>query len=184
MQAGASGRGTLSAVAAEKPGPPMSAGQAGGAPARRGGILDGRRWADAQAAPWPFIRWLAVVALMIGRWAAGIPATVTGWLGVLAVAGALILPDVAGIAFAGVRVELRRVRERQVETEREVAGLRQEIHQMQIQQASAQARSGVYFGDESIRRLFGGAGAVRAGEDAGSTEWPAPAATGPGDVSS
>jgi len=121
---------------------------------------------------------------MIGRWAAGIPATITGWLGVLAVAGALILPDVAGVAVGGVRVELRRVRERQVETERDVADLRQEIHQMQIQQASAQARSGVYFGDESIRRLFGGAGAVRAGEDAGSAEWPVPAATGQGDVSS
>src|SRR5712692_10502064 len=95
----------------------MSADQVGGAPAQRGGTPDGRRWADAQAAPWPFIRWVAVVVLMIGRWAAGIPANITGWLGVLAIAGALILPDVAGIAFAGVRVELRRVRERQVETE-------------------------------------------------------------------
>src|SRR5260370_24215431 len=117
----------------------MPAGQAGGAPARRGGILDGRRWADAQAAPWPFIRWLAVVALMIGRWAAGIPASITGWLGVLAVAGALILPDVAGIAFAGVRVDLRRVREGQDESEREGGRLRQESHQVQIRQASARA---------------------------------------------
>src|SRR5260370_33938350 len=103
----------------------MPAGQAGGAPARRGGILDGRRWADAQAAPWPFIRWLAVVALMIGRWAAGIPASITGWLGVLAVAGGLILPAVAGSAFAGGKVALRRGRGGQDEAGRERARPRQ-----------------------------------------------------------
>src|SRR5260370_4620034 len=102
-------------------------------------MLDGRRWADAEAGPWPFIRWLAVVALMIGRWAAGIPASVTGWLGVLAGAGALILPDVAGIAFAGVRVELRRVRERQGGAPRASRGVTPGNHLKQPQQATAPA---------------------------------------------
>jgi hypothetical protein len=78
------------------------------------------------------IRWLAVLGLVLWRWAAGLPSDFTGWVPVLVISLLLLLPDADSVAFAGVKLEMRRARE-------EVAGLRQQVTQMQVAQARAGA---------------------------------------------
>jgi len=77
------------------------------------------------------VRWLAVLGLVLWRWADGLPSGFAGWVPVLIVSVLLLLPDADSVAFAGVKLEMRRARE-------EVAGLRQQVAQLQV----AQARSG------------------------------------------
>lgn len=77
------------------------------------------------------VRWLAVLGLVLGRWAAGQPASFAGWVPVLIISVLLLLPDADSVAFGGVKLEMRQTRE-------EVAGLRQQVTQLQV----AQARSG------------------------------------------
>ena len=89
-------------------------------------------------APLPLYRWLVVIGLLAWRWAAGIPNNIDGWLGVLAICLVLVLPDAASIAVGGLKIEMRQAKE-------EVANLKQQMFQMQIQQAAAaadQANSG------------------------------------------
>jgi hypothetical protein len=76
------------------------------------------------------IRWRAVLGLVLWRWAAGLPSGFAGWLPVLVVALLLLLPDADSVAFAGVRLEMRRSRE-------EAAALRQQVTQLQMTQARA-----------------------------------------------
>jgi hypothetical protein len=101
---------------------PVGAGQATGEPSW---------WQRAVRSGWgQAIRWLAVLGLVLWRWAAGLPSGLTGWVPVLAVSLLLLLPDVSSVAFAGVRLEMRRARE-------EVAALRQQVTQLQMTQARA-----------------------------------------------
>jgi hypothetical protein len=84
------------------------------------------------------IRWLAVLGLVLWRWAAGLPSGFTGWVPVLIVSVLLLLPDADSVAFAGVKLEMRRARE-------EVAALRLQVTQLQVAQASAGAIGAVNF---------------------------------------
>jgi hypothetical protein len=88
-------------------------------------------------------RWLAVLGLVLWRWAAGAPTTFTGWLPVLIVAVVLLLPDAESVDFGGIRLEMRRTRE-------EIVGLRQQVTQLQITQAGA---VGAVIGTDAIKEL-------------------------------
>jgi hypothetical protein len=74
------------------------------------------------------IRWLAVLGLVLWRWADGVPSHFSPWLPVLIVSVLLLLPDADSVAFGGVKLEMRRARE-------EVEGLRQQVTQLQVAQA-------------------------------------------------
>jgi hypothetical protein len=123
-------------------------------------------------APLPLYRWLIVVGLLIWRWAAGIPSSINGWLGVLVISVVMILPDAASIAFGGLQIEMRQAKE-------QVADLKQQVSQLQIQQAAAaaaQASSGHQFivadqqlAERLVRSATATATSVAAGEDAGSS---------------
>jgi hypothetical protein len=76
------------------------------------------------------VRWFAVLGLVLGRWVAGLPSGFAGWVPVLILSVLLLLPDADSIAFGGVKLEMRRARE-------EVAGLRQQVTQLQVAQARA-----------------------------------------------
>lgn len=78
------------------------------------------------------VRWAAVLGLVLWRWAAGIPSDFIGWLPVLILALLFLLPDADSVAFGGVKLEMRQARE-------EVAGLRQQVMQLQVAHASAAA---------------------------------------------
>ncbi len=69
---------------------------------------------------------------MLWRWAAGVPSGFSGWLPILIIAVLLLLPDAESVAFGGVTLEMRRTRE-------EITGLRQQVMQLQVAQASAAA---------------------------------------------
>jgi hypothetical protein len=62
---------------------------------------------DLTKPPAPVIRWALLLILGLSCWAAGIPLVIRDWLGPIIIAGALILPDVAGFAIAGVRLDLK-----------------------------------------------------------------------------
>ena len=78
------------------------------------------------------IRWGGVLGLVLWRWAAGVPSGFSGWLPILIIAVLLLLPDAESVAFGGVTLEMRRTRE-------EITGLRQQVMQLQVAQASAAA---------------------------------------------
>lgn len=82
------------------------------------------------SSPGQAVRWLAVLGLVLWRWADGAPSGFMGWLPVLIVSVLLLLPDADSVAFAGVKLEMRKARE-------EVAGLRQQVAQLQVAQARA-----------------------------------------------
>jgi hypothetical protein len=104
------------------------------------------RHSDLTKPPTPLIRWAILLATGLGCWAAGVPLDVKDWLGPMIIAGALILPDVAGFGIAGVRLDLK-------QTQDEVATMRQEVNA----QARATARAGAILalGDEAIKTLPG-----------------------------
>jgi hypothetical protein len=52
-----------------------------------------------------------LVILGLCCWAAGIPLVIKDWLGPIIIAGALILPDVAGFGIAGVRLDLKEAKD-------------------------------------------------------------------------
>ena len=66
---------------------------------------------DLTKPPAPLIRWVLLLVLGLCCWAAGIPLDVKDWLGPIIIAGALILPDVAGFGVAGVRLDLKRTQD-------------------------------------------------------------------------
>jgi hypothetical protein len=89
-------------------------------------------WQKAVRSGWgQAARWLAVLGLVLWRWAEGLPSDFKGWVPVLIISVLLLLPDADSVAFGGVKLEMRQTRE-------EVAGIRQQIMQLQV----AQARSG------------------------------------------
>jgi hypothetical protein len=95
------------------------------------------------------VRWLLVLAVVVGHWLAtvlgpvtghgrwltdgslvfgqkGNPGSFSGWVPVVIISVVLLLPDVDSIAFGGMKLEMRRTRS-------EVAGLRQQIGLLSIQ---------------------------------------------------
>jgi hypothetical protein len=91
------------------------------------------------------VRWVAALGLVVWRWLAGPPANLGGWLPVLILAVFLLLPDVRSVEFRGLKLEMRQARE-------DIAGLRQQITQLQVTQAGA---VGAVFGDDAVRALGG-----------------------------
>lgn len=92
--------------------------------------------------PGPLIRWLLLLSLGLSCWAAGLPLDVQDWLGPIVIAGALILPDVAGFAIAGVRLDLKHATD-------ELSALRQEVNA----QARANSTSIAAIGDRAIEAV-------------------------------
>jgi hypothetical protein len=85
------------------------------------------------------LRRLGIVLIAIGYAAAGAPTQLGDWLWLVVLAGALILPDIAGFAVGGFRLDLNRARD-------EIAALRQEVNA----QARASSIAGVAIGNDAI----------------------------------
>ena len=97
------------------------------------------RHSDLTKPPTPLIRWALLLILGLSCWAAGIPLDFKDWLGPIIIAGALILPDVAGFAVGGFRLDLRQAQD-------DIATLRQEVNA----QARASSVAGVAIGNDAI----------------------------------
>ena len=69
------------------------------------------RHSDLTKPPAPLIRWALLLILGLCCWAAGIPLVFRDWLGPIIIAGALILPDVAGFGIAGIRLDLKQAQD-------------------------------------------------------------------------
>lgn len=113
--------------------------------AQKGRVRAGRwlaRNSDLTKPPIPTLRWTLLLILGLCCWAAGIPLDVKDWLGPIIIAGALILPDVAGFGIAGVRLDLR-------EAKREIATLRQDVNS----QARSSASAAFYLGNEFVAAI-------------------------------
>ena len=77
------------------------------------------------------MRWFAVLGIALAWWAQGaVTSPLHAWLPYVVIAGALVLPDVAGFAIGGLRVDMREAR-------REIAQLRQEVNAQARATASA-----------------------------------------------
>ena len=66
---------------------------------------------DLTKPPAPVLRWALLLILGLSCWAAGIPLDIKDWLGPIIIAGALILPDVAGFGIAGMRLDLKQAKD-------------------------------------------------------------------------
>jgi hypothetical protein len=95
------------------------------------------RHSDLTKPPTPLIRWALLLILGLSCWAVGIPLDFKDWLGPIIIAGALILPDVAGFGVAGVRLDLKNAQDA-------IATLRQDLN--------AQARATASVGPIYITR--------------------------------
>lgn len=108
---------------------------------RRAQSIDPQKW------PLPLLRWLAVLGLAIAWWASGAKTSPPqDWVPYAVVAGALILPDIAGFAIGGFRLDLQQAQD-------EIATLRQEVNA----QARAEARAGavIAMGDKALEAASG-----------------------------
>ena len=94
---------------------------------------------DLTKPPAPVLRWLGIVLIAIGYAAAGAPTQLGDWLWLVILAGALILPDIAGFAVGGFRLDLKQAQD-------DIATLRQEVNA----QARASSVAGVAIGDDAI----------------------------------
>jgi len=93
------------------------------------------RWIDPGKPPVSVLRWLAVLGIALAWWASGSTASpLSAWLPYAVIAGVLILPDIAGFAVGGLRIDMRK-------TQEEVARLRQDVNN----QARASASIGPIF---------------------------------------
>ncbi len=81
---------------------------------------------DLTKPPAPILRWALLLILGLSCWAAGIPLDIKDWLGPIIIAGALILPDVAGFGIAGIRLDLKEAKD-------ELAALKLRVDMRQIQ---------------------------------------------------
>ena len=89
------------------------------------------------------MRWLAVLGIALAWWANGAPTSpLDKWLPYVIIAGGLILPDVAGFAVGGLRVDMREAR-------REIAQLRQDLNA----QARASSTTIVDIGNDPAGRI-------------------------------
>jgi hypothetical protein len=89
------------------------------------------RWIDPGKPPLTVLRWLAVLGLVVAWWAQGAPTSpLHAWLPYVVIAGALILPDVAGFAVGGFRLDLKQAQD-------DIATLRQDVNAQARATASA-----------------------------------------------
>ncbi|MGO8956553.1 MAG: hypothetical protein ACLQFR_04160 [Streptosporangiaceae bacterium] len=118
------------------------------------------------------VRWLVVLALVVGHWLVtvlgpvtghghwlttaslvfgqkGNPGSFTGWVPVIVISVLLLLPDADSVAFGGVKLEMRRTRE-------EVTGLRSQVTNLQVAQARAAAIGAMSLRTENpeVARVF------------------------------
>lgn len=95
---------------------------------------------DPQKWPLPLLRWLAVLGLAIAWSASGAKTSPPhSWVPYAVIAGALILPDIAGFAIGGFRLDLK-------EAQEGIARLQQDVNN----QARASAASIVAFGNDAF----------------------------------
>ena len=101
---------------------------------------------DLTKPPAPVLRWLGLLLVGIGYVAAGTPVKGYDWLWPAIFAGALILPDVAGFAIGGFKLDLK-------EAQEEIASfrLRLDIRQQVIQYIYAQSTQ-AQVGEEAPRQ--------------------------------
>jgi hypothetical protein len=86
----------------------------GAAPAKPQWWVRSWRWLaslDLTKPPAPVLRWLGILVIAIGYVAAGVPTQHYEWLWPAIFAGALILPDVAGFAIGGFRIDLQQAQD-------------------------------------------------------------------------
>lgn len=132
------------------------------------------RWVDPGKPPLSVMRWLAVLGIALTWWANGsMTSPLKMWLPYAIIAGVLILPDVAGFAVGGLRVDMRK-------TQEEVARLRQDVNA----QARASAWAGIAIGTDAIvgltQAIARAAGeAIRGQVGGAATPWPLPGAGTP-----
>jgi hypothetical protein len=93
-----------------------------------------------RTAPFPLFRWAAAIGILAWTATGNPPSSISGWftahLPWLIVAGVLTLaPEVVHIEFGGLKLELLR------ETREELRGLSNQVNQLQIQQAAANANA-------------------------------------------
>jgi|GEM_PF-6143031 len=82
---------------------------------------------DLTKPPAPVLRWLGLLLVAIGYVAAGTPVQGCDWLWPAIFAGALILPDLAGFAIGGFRLDLK-----QAQDDIERLKLRIDLSQIQV----------------------------------------------------
>jgi hypothetical protein len=116
------------------------------------------RHSDLTKPPAPLIRWVLLLALGLSCWIAGIPLDLKSWLGPIIIAGALILPDVAGFGIAGVRLDLRQAQD-------EIAALRLRVDMSQVQMGEVH-----FHGDDAAARVLGRSFPSAVGERAARNE--------------
>lgn len=98
------------------------------------------RWIDQGKPPFTVLRWLSILGIALAWWAQGAATSPPhAWVPFVVIAGALILPDVAGFAVGSFRVDLKRAQD-------EIATLRQEANA----QARASSTSILAVGDSAI----------------------------------
>lgn len=139
------------------------------------------------------VRWLLVLALLLAHWLVtalgpvtghahwlttgslvfgqkGSPASFGGWVPVIIVSLLLLLPDADSIAFGGVKLEMRRTRE-------EVTGLRDQVTNLQVAQASATGIGALNLTFQMAKETAAAAAVpleTKANEDAGMEPYEAP----------
>jgi hypothetical protein len=90
-------------------------------------------WIDPGKPPLTVVRWLAVLGIALAWWANGAPTSPLGrWLPYAIIVGVLILPDLAGFAVGGLRIDMREARD-------DIARLRQDVNAQARATASASA---------------------------------------------
>lgn len=94
---------------------------------------------DLTKPPAPLLRWLGVVLTGAVYAAVGAPRDLGGWIWAAVLGGALILPDVAGFAVGGFRLDLKQAQD-------DIATLRQEVNA----QARASSAAGIAIGNDAI----------------------------------
>ena len=94
---------------------------------------------DLTKPPAPVLRWLGILLIGIVYAAIGAPEQFGDWLWFAILGGVLILPDIAGLAIGGFRVDLKQAQD-------DIATLRQEVNA----QARASSIAGVAIGNDAI----------------------------------
>ena len=85
------------------------------------------RWIDPGKPPITVLRWLAIVGIGLAWWANGsATSSLKEWVPYVVIAGVLVLPDIAGFAVGGLRLDLKQAKD-------EIAALRVRVDLRQIQ---------------------------------------------------
>jgi hypothetical protein len=94
---------------------------------------------DLTEPPAPLLRWLGILLIGIVYAAVGAPEQLGDWLWFAILGGILILPDIAGFAIGGFRLDLKQAQD-------DIATLRQDVNA----QARASSIAGVAIGNDAI----------------------------------